>query len=87
MNTDQQQTPTVTTLDNHTHVKVMQWPARTCVSCGHADCTRRRRERNVPCANCGARIRIGDQYRITGRVNGDVVSQIHDTCDRRRWDR
>lgn len=72
-----------TTLDNHTHSRVMGWPARTCVGCCHEDCTRRRRERNVPCANCGARIRNGQAYRVTGMVEGEIVSQIHVTCERR----
>jgi hypothetical protein len=75
------------TLDNHSHFKVMQWPARTHFGCTHTDCMRRRRERNVPCAACGARIRDGQEYRPTSHVAGEVVSQIHRACERRRFDR
>lgn len=76
-----------TTLDNHEHFKVMQWPANTCFGCSHQDCVRRRRERNIPCANCGAKVLNGQEYRVTSHVGDEITTVIHRTCERRRWPR
>lgn len=73
---------TVTTPTTST-VQEMRWPMGTCIGCAHPDCTRRRRERAVPCVVCGARIRIGQRYRVTTRINGEVVAQLHEECERR----
>jgi ribosomal protein S27E len=71
------------TLDNHGHAQVMRWPVRTCISCAHQDCIRRRSERMVPCVVCGSRILDGQAYRVMARVNGEVVTQVHESCNRR----
>lgn len=64
-------------------VRQMQWPPRTCTSCGHPDCARRRREFKLPCVACESRIRIGQRYRVMARVDGETVTQIHESCDQR----
>jgi hypothetical protein len=74
-------------LPPNTDVKVMQWPANVCINCAHLDCLRRRRERNVPCAICNSRIRIGQSYRVLSRVEWEVVSQVHLDCVQPRTER
>lgn len=64
-------------------IRTMQWPARTCTSCAHSDCLRRRREFKLPCVRCESRIRIGQRYRVMSEVNAEVVTQIHEDCERR----
>jgi hypothetical protein len=60
----------------------MQWPARTCLSCAHADCLRRRRALRVPCGLCGYQIQNGECYRVVDRSpTDDVVRQVHAECD------
>jgi ribosomal protein S27E len=61
-------------------VRVMSWPVRTCGSCAHQDCMRRRREHNVPCSLCGGHINGGEAYQVLSRINGETVSQVHEHC-------
>ncbi len=68
-------------------IRQMQWPVRTCTSCGHLDCTRRRREFKLPCVACDSRIRIGERYRVMCQIDGETVTVIHETCERRMADR
>ncbi len=68
-------------------IRVMQWPVRTCTSCGHDDCARRRREFKLACVFCESRIRIGQRYRVMSRIDGETVTQIHESCERRMVER
>jgi hypothetical protein len=78
---------TITSNVPSSSVRVMQWPARTCAACCHADCLRRRRERLAPCVVCDARILDGQFYRVLSTVEGEIVSVVHIACERRRFDR
>jgi hypothetical protein len=80
---------TVSTNAPSTAVRVMRklGPPTTCFSCAHPECDRRRRELRVPCVVCEARILPGQFYRVLSTVNGEVTSQIHHDCERRRFDR
>lgn len=62
-------------------------PPVCCYSCAHPDCDRRRREARVVCVVCESRIQPGEQYRVLCRVQGEAVTQVHVTCERRKWDR
>ncbi len=62
-------------------------PPTCCYMCTHRDCERRRREALVPCVVCEARIVPGQRYRIVSRINHEVVTVVHEACERRMVER
>jgi hypothetical protein len=63
-------------------VKRAPQPPTTCRFCYHRDCERRRREARVPCEVCDGQILPGERYRILSRINGEVVTAVHEGCER-----
>lgn len=61
-------------------VRLMQFPGNTCLNCAHAECIRRRRERNLLCALCHRRIWVGQSYQVLARVAWEVTEQAHEDC-------
>lgn len=54
-----------------------------CSVCAHRPCVKRRREMAIPCVVCDSRIRPGQKYRVICRIGNEVVTQVHEDCERR----
>lgn len=89
MNTAQQQQEILTTDTSDHRVLTMERTGTPslCRHCFHPPCMKRRREMVVPCTVCESRIIPGEKYRVLSRIDGEVVDQVHETCERRRASR